>query len=252
MPTYNIVIPEVFASHGPPRPQRRRSVAWSKVRAEYRIGDQLSVPAKQFALSRCVQDAVSYRIGEGFHLQNETGVKERGCVVVVLESPHSAEFESASDHFGKAIAPLQDAGSRAGLELHLGRLLGLTACGSGTELIGRQVILANSIQYQTSLQSLMTDQGIGLQVPVRNCVWHMLWNAGGREDFEARLARLEPALILMAPTAPVRTALAEMLDNQRNVPWIFADRHPCLWRRTEPHLRHEPRFRFFPDRPMKR
>jgi hypothetical protein len=63
-----------------------------------------------------------------------------------------AEFDPASDHFGKAIAPLQQAGSRQGLEKHLGTLLADAARWSCVELIGKQIVLANAIQYQTSFR----------------------------------------------------------------------------------------------------
>lgn len=243
---YEIVIPEIFPGHGAPKSRHSRSAQWEKLKAEYRKHGQICVPQAQFAHNRCVQDEAVYRLEEAFYLRQESGPKESGCIVVGLESPHVAEFEKRDDGLGNAIAPLQDPRSREGLARHLGRLLYEAALWTGENLIGKQIVLANSIQYQASLQSLMTNSRLGLQKRVRNCVWHMIWNAGGKEDFRARLNELRPVLILMAPTAPVREALAQFLNDDMSCPWLFADRHPCLWLRKAPHLREEPRFRWRP------
>lgn len=247
MTWYEITLPEVFAGFGPPQLKRSRSKAWGKLREEFRSDNQIAIPSKQFAPNRCVKDTVAYRVLKKGSLERACGPKEPGCVVVGLESPHASEFKASGDHFGDAIAPLQEAGSRAGLDLRLPSLLEEAAEFADVDLRGRQIVLSNSIQYQTSLQSLMGDEVNNLQRPVRNSVWHALWRAGGREDFEARLDKLKPSLILMAPTAPVKAAVAAFLQTQNEVPWIFAGPHPCMWQRQLPELSEDPAFRHLPS-----
>lgn len=99
-----------------------------------------------------------------------------------------------------------------------------------SSLIGRQVVLVNAVQYQTSLNFLMQVRSEGLHNTVRDETWKAMFSLGGSDDLFHRLDGYSPVLVLLAPTSGVRQALKNAIQRKDcDWPWIQIDRHPSGW-----------------------
>lgn len=116
-------------------------------------------------------------------------------MAIVLESPHEEEYW---DNVSQPIAPAQ---GQTGLKIKNWLASVLRSCPA---LIGAledettRVVLANPVQFQTSLASVVRWSDWHL---VRDAVWRDIWNCQLiQEDFEARLESYSPDIIINACT----------------------------------------------------
>lgn len=107
----------------------------------------------------------------------------------------------------------------------------------GADVTGRQLILANAIQYQTSLQALMGRWTSKLHEAVRNSVWKTVFRAGGGDEMILRLDAYAPLLVLLAPAATVRKPLiAKVREAERRWPSYRVSTHPSGWWSAPPRI----------------
>lgn len=168
----------------------------------------------------------------------EPNIDYSKTIVVVLESPHRDEYLR---NLSEPIAPAQGK-TGSNLQDHLGFVL--RTCPtlySGLEGDTR-VVLANPVQFQTSLVSIIRCPG-GFK-PVRDAVWRGLWNhqlaaynQNGerqttndsypiRDCFEARLGDLAPDYIINACTSETDT----MKEMKESVNSFLANNFPSCKR----------------------
>ncbi|MEG8027720.1 hypothetical protein [Sphingomonas aerolata] len=235
--TFEIRLPTSLAGFAPDQTFYSASAGWLKVRSGcdgWRDGDAITVPDYVFDRAHQVDDELAYRIGAGCAIEREKGGPEAGGVVMLLESPHRDEYDGQS---GIAIGPLRNKESRDYLERYLPSLLKVAEGRLGRSLEGLGVNLVNAVQYQTSLQALMTDYGGRLQDGVRTRVWKTIFASGGDGDMLARLDRYDPGIVLAAPTKVVWNAIRREFDgHSRRWPWLRVDSHPSCWKRRVPKI----------------
>ncbi len=228
--TFEIRLPTSLAGFTADQTFYSTSAGWLKVRSGsdgWRNGDVISVPDHVFDQAHRVDDELAYRIGAGCAIERAGGGPKPGGVVLLLESPHRDEFDGRG---GSAIGPLRNEKARQYLERYLPSLLKVVEGRLGQSLEGLGVNLVNAVQYQASLQALMTDYGGGLQATVRTGVWRNIFASGGDRDMLARLDRYEPSIVLAAPTKAVWNAIKrEFNDHARRWPWLRVDSHPSCW-----------------------
>lgn len=147
MPRFEILIP-VELTKGRPFTIALESASaqWEAVRPEFRSGHTITIPPNQFHFSRAVQDELRFvwRDGQLFPPGGQRRILP-GAVVIILESPHQHEYTP----FYMPIAPLQKPASKTRLRNQLPRLLTEASIAMG------DVVLANPIQFQTSLHRLL-------------------------------------------------------------------------------------------------
>lgn len=214
---------------------RSRSGQWGALRDEFRSAGGYAVPEWLFDDSHRVDDQAAYLVGPDGALTPKRGVAiRRGAVVVLLESPHKDEFAGPG---GRAIGPLRNTRVRKDFEAKAPALLRAAAAATGVDPSGRQLVLANAVQYQTSLHALMRDWGSALQDAVRNCVWKAVFRAGGGDEMIRRLDGYAPHLVLLAPTTTVRKPLlAKVREAERRWPSCRVSNHPSGWWSAPPRI----------------
>lgn len=163
-------------------------------------------------------------------------------VVVILESPHKEEFRC---NVGRPIAPAQ---GRTGARIrnHLGRVLQSCDALYGELEEGTRIVLANPVQFQTSLVSVVRCPGFEWK-KVRTSVWKALWNYrpptnhpnnGGqttdasyptRVDFKERLIALAPDHIVNACTSPLKLCVRDFLERSFSDVARYEAHHPSVW-----------------------
>ena len=141
-------------------------------------------------------------------LPNDPNAHYSKTIVVVLESPHRDEYSS---DVSQPIAPAQCAtGSK--IKNYLGRVL-LSCPTLCTQLEGEttRVILANPVQYQASLASVIRTSAWRR---TRDAVWRTLWCCQLIQDnFEARLESYRPDFIINACTHDLRCGRRRCPEN---------------------------------------
>jgi hypothetical protein len=175
-----------------------------------------------FETVRCPDQLVGFVTpsGVGKHCRLEPARDASPAVVLILESPHVAEFED-----GRAVGP---ANGRTGenIKKHL-----LDVCPALAALRGEHaLILVNAVQYQCSLGATPAEY--------RDLVFREAWASGGKEDFESRLRRIVrpgDVLINACTTGKGRPALRELVEqsvetalNRKSDHRMF---HPATWGR---------------------
>lgn len=249
---WEIVAPRLFGNLEPPRPVKNRSSSWAELRDCYLEKERVVLPQEHFSVEGRVEDQPAFRIGENHSILLNTNPSiESGCIVILLESPHREEYGEADI----PKAPLQNCNSRRGLKCNLEHLLKASELwlqrltrDESVSLEGLQIVLANAVQYQASLNNLLKDRDDGLHRPIRNCIWKLVFRNGGAEEMVDRLNGYAPTLVLAAPTAPVREELAAYLGwADTSWPWRFIDRHPSIWLMQRPALRNEPCYEHHPS-----
>lgn len=227
---YRVVIP-VELSRGRPFTVTIESTSaqWEAIRPEFREGQVISIPPNQFHYSRAVKDELRFvwRDGELYPPGGQRRILP-GAVVIILESPHQFEYTP----FYMPIAPLQKPASKTRLRNQLPRLLSEVGIRMG------DIVLANPIQFQTSLHRLLQPAyQSGVQAALRDAVWKGLYLAevnGERvveAEFRERIRRYQPSLIINACTAGVRGLVAETFCS---MPYkvMGVNHHPSYWSRT--------------------
>jgi hypothetical protein len=180
-----------------------------------------------------VDDETAWTIGHDEELTDAPGPAIMpGSVIVVLESPHKSEFDGCG---GVALGPLRLNVNRQQFRHHAPDLLRQAADWAKVDLAGRPLVLANSVQYQTSLQALRTKFNSRIDTVVRDAVWTELFIAGGDDDLVRRLAQYRPALVLLASTRFSVPLLTERLSHtERDWPILLVNEHPSCWWRYPP------------------
>jgi hypothetical protein len=149
-----------------------------------------------------------------------------GCIMLVAESPHIHEFKGQ-----RPVAPLRNPATRARLRKHLPRLIAAASAALRLRLQRADVALANPVQFQASLHHLMSNPAIPLQACVRDAVWkEMFAREEVRCDFRNRIRAAAPAMIIVATTSGVRSALLRFV-NDLAIPYAVVNRHPSSWNR---------------------
>lgn len=201
---------------------------WTRIAEPHRREKRIVVPDWMVDAHHRVDDETAYRIERGCALgESPSQDIVRGSVVVVLESPHKREFKGPG---GVAGRPLQDRNNRRHFEACAPGLLSEAAELTGVDVVGRPLVIANAVQYQTSLQALNERYGSRLERAIRNRVWTELFEAGGGDDLVARLDRYRPALVILAPTKVVAPLLRDRIGLAgRHWPSLLIDEHPSRW-----------------------
>lgn len=200
-----------------------------------------SLPEDMFAWDGRVRDEVVYIWQEGSLVREARSITESAlpkpdCLVVVLESPHRSEY-CCKQGF-KPIGPLRDKNSRARFVKYLPALITQDI---GDVPNGTEIVLSNPVPYQTSLDRLMVGEA-GIHEPIRNSVWKTLFREGFKEDFQSRIVRYQPRIIINACTYPLKLtlekALCELVREKKlkGCHLFTSNRHPCIWH-SKPSLR---------------
>jgi len=204
---------------------------WEAIRPEFREGDRFLIPATQFHYSRAVKDEIRFVWRDGTLLPPGSSNRpvRPGAIVLILESPH--QFEYGPSYM--PIAPLQKPASKTRLQNQLPRLLTEAGVAAG------DVVLANPIQFQTSLHRLMQPEyQSGIQSAVRDSVWKALYSAqvDGVKPFEEafldRIRSYHPALVINACTAGVKGLVDATLRAPGAWRVVGVSHHPSYWSRT--------------------
>jgi hypothetical protein len=203
---------------------------FAKLRPEFWSGPgEITLPPDQFRYDKVVPDVAIAVCGaaQPEPVADRAPSDRGGAVVVVLESPHEAEY---GPNF-TPVGPLRRPASRTKLRNQLPQLLEEAGLDWGA-VQGAEVVLANPVQLQTSLHRLMQpDFQTGVQGGVRDQVWRALTNlAPIREDFIQRMHFYRPALVINACTATLRDAVQATLES---LPYQArkVNQHPSYWSR---------------------
>ncbi len=204
---------------------------WDALRPEFREDGRILIPSTQFHYSRAVKDEIRYvwRDGELLPPGSSNRPVRPGAIVIILESPHQHEYGPSY----MPIAPLQKPASKTRLLNQLPRLLSEAGVTAG------DIILANPIQFQTSLHRLMQPAyQSGVQTAVRDAVWKALYTSemDGVRVFEQafldRIRSYHPALIINACTAGVKGLVDETLRAPGRWRVVGVSHHPSYWSRV--------------------
>jgi len=189
------------------------------------------VPYDQFLWKNRVVDEVAYIWTSNGPVTIEKKLDDvlpiPGCFMVSLESPHRCEY--TLDPEFSPLGPLRDGDSRQNLINFLPSLIEqIGGIADGTE-----IVLCNPVPYQASLDRLMVKD-VKLQKALRNAVWKGLFRGGFRNDFESRVARYKPAVVLNACTYDLKKESLEALKSVRyhqgaNSFRLYATQHPSWW-----------------------
>lgn len=133
--------------------------------------------------------------------------KEYKTIVLLLESPHSNEY----DLNGYAIAPAQgETGRLIDINL-LSMLKDLSELDRNlflNETYKYKLIIANPIQYQTSLYMYNNNILKGEYKTLRNKCWRKTWEEKKiKDDFGERMKAYKPSLIINACTSDLQKKL---------------------------------------------
>jgi hypothetical protein len=195
---------------------------WQKVLPQYRSGNSVEVPEWLFEETGRVPDRSIWKVDADLTLlPTDRPAVEPESIVIALESPHKAEFKTEHRE------PLMHAATRARLKRGLSIILPALADRFGVAIPGRQVVLANAIQYQTSLSSILPPGS--LRTALRDEVFLKVFEAGAGAIFLRRLADYRPALLLLTPTAGVSAKVQETVLSI-SPPWpLVTTSHPYSW-----------------------
>ena len=200
----------------------------------------VTVPQNIFQRCNAVPDQVRatktnlricFELGE----RNPTEIRP-ASIVFILESPHKSEYCSC------CFRPLRPLNNDASFRKFAGKVI------SKCYEIGQvqddpsaehDIVLCNPIQYQTSLHHLRLDDCVCK--PVRNNVFRNLINTPEfRSDFEMRVTRYAPFIIIDCSTKDISNTIPPILRNTpfpRDVhgptPEIFKAKHPSYWKSLE-------------------
>ncbi len=203
----------------------RDSQQWANLSTTDLKSGRVKIPNDQFRYDKCVPDEVCALWSRDVLTPVLSRKIPRGCILIVLESPHCSEYTPDFHPLG----PLRLCRSRHRLYSHLPRLLKKAKQTRG------HMVLCNPIQFQTSLHRLMTLEAQGdLQDLVRNAVWRELYQASRNNvrvfeaDFLRRLDDYQPALIINACTEDLRQPVLDTLKT-RKYPVRTVNAHPSDW-----------------------
>lgn len=201
---------------------------FAKLRTEFwNSPTEITLPPDQFRYDKVVPDVAIAVCGstQPEPVPDRAPSDRGGAILVVLESPHEAEYGPGFTPVG----PLRRPASRTKLRNQLPRLL--QEAGIDWQAVqGAEVILANPVQLQTSLHRLMQpDWQTGVQGGVRDQVWRALYHLPViRVEFVRRIQFYRPALVINACTATLRDTVQATLE-ALPYPARKVNQHPSYW-----------------------
>lgn len=196
-------------------------------------GEPINAEARE--TRQCLDDYIgaSFETAKPLNLCDRQEVlirPDRPCVVLILESPHIAEYPNDGGKIGPALG-------RTGCLIcgHLGAILRARLCDRPRNCQG--LLLINAIQYQCSLGIRAKKGG-----EMRDRVFAEVWRKGGRADFIERLRQTiahEEDLVINACTigrgkTPLCSLVEDAIREARNdCPSDLRLYHPCNWYRKD-------------------
>lgn len=150
-------------------------------------------------------------------------------IVLLLESPHSDEFDS--NRF--AIAPAQGETGRL-IDMNiltvLRELKELEKDLFSNEENKYKLIISNPIQYQTSLYMYHNNKLKGKYKTLRNRCWKKIWKEEKiKNEFKERMDKYKPELIINACTSDLQDNVTKFLKTN-NFKNIYTSYHPSYWK----------------------
>jgi hypothetical protein len=160
-------------------------------------------------------------------------------ILLLLESPHVDEFFFTSTGVFKPKGPAQrsqSGGSGYALQTYAGQVLSQLGLPSGSY----PLILANPVQYHTSLRWLVTTvtKSTGRRKPVirkihpelRNHVWDVLWQLPFvQADFLQRCQSYRPIAVVNCCTQKLQPQVTQFLVDHAVCPALYTCTHPADW-----------------------
>ena len=145
-------------------------------------------------------------------------------IVIVLESPHKDEYLR---DVSQPIAPAQGS-TGSNIQGYLDCVLRKSpALRDELEDQETRVILANPIQFQTSLASVIQPSDWHR---VRNAVWRTIWSCQlMQDDFCARMESYSPDVIINACTSDLKHKIRAYLNGRFSAPHRYEAHHPSVW-----------------------
>ena len=187
-----------------------------------RIARQLA-PEAQNAVYRpcpdqCVGPVADVHGAPEFYRSDLIDASSEMRVILVMESPHKAEFDNGS--------PVGPANGPTGFNIR--KLLHKVLLSVGHDSESSQLVLMNAVQYQCSLGEPTKNH--------RDAVFQKVWSLGGKEDFRERLSgvfsRVRGGIVINACTRgntsePLRDMVKVVIDEVVGEHWRTA--HPFGW-----------------------
>lgn len=168
---------------------------------------------------------------------NDRGVSSgeyaSSTIVLLLESPHKDEYTND----GYPIAPAQGA---TGDKIH--KYLGTLLCHLSPHINDKdRIIIANPVQYQTSLDMILESNKLNKKV--RDRIWNCLWKIESvKTDFLCRINKYRPNIIINACTGgrkknSLRRTVSKFIAKKRLcVGRLYEIDHPYNWNIPEFHI----------------
>lgn len=199
----------------------------------------------------CVHDDGRYRICNDRYLirhcdipESELQIQQQtGSIVLLLESPHEAEYTDDEGGYGidrRQVPANGDSGEN--IDLCLGTVLLHIQIETGLVVSDRHVVISNPVQFQTSLHAIH-GQSVSDSPwdTLRNNVWRALWgneNEHIQQCFLARLERYHPRVIINACTSDLKHRVTSSVEGWLNargleIPLYKID-HPANWQNLRP------------------
>lgn len=160
-------------------------------------------------------------------------------VLLLLESPHVDEY--GPDAQGRTepstMSPIAPAQGKTGDRIEENLADVLKSGDLSRELCdGARVLVANPVPYQASLESILNVSNVtaGRRGPVRrgvkDAVWEALWNIEAvRRDFEDRLRRYVPGVVINACTRILSKHVAVFVARHCPNSELYETTHPSRW-----------------------
>ncbi len=168
-------------------------------------------------------------------------------VLLLLESPHIKEY--GGDAKAGSMSPIAPAQGATGTRIKTHFADVLQRSDLTRELCGHaRVIVANPIPYQASLGSILdlsnisVDKRPAIKRRVRDSVWEALWNMEKvRRDFEERLLRYAPGVVINACTRALSNYIAVFVAKHCPNSRLYETTHPSSWiNQNHRYLKHLP------------
>lgn len=195
-----------------------------------KTGDRITID-HAFGISNRVSDDDRYRITwdspSPLDCCPPCGPRERfeRTLVIVMESPHRDEYRN--DCIDLPIGPAQ---GKTGHNIRDHLMSVLHSCQGVHNYLDQQtrVILANPIQFQTSLAAMIQPPGGSMRF--RNATWGKIWKLTEIQDeFKFRLRSYRPDVVVNACTDKLKERIGIFLDQNFPCVQVYEAKHPAAW-----------------------
>lgn len=155
-------------------------------------------------------------------------------IVLIIESPHINEYD---EHFNP-IAPAQgDTGTR--LDKHLASLMQkVYLLYTNKTLLDNKIypiIIANAIQWQTSLASLYIKHK-PLDHKLKNSICKLIWGLKHYPyDFIQRISKYKPIIVINSCTkiVPLKNDISKIYTGKYSQVALYETSHPSAWNKPD-------------------